>query len=905
MEGSQRKPPKRTAEPVDDWLESQGFFRKHAPKDPTCLFRAISEQIYLTQHFHIRVRLECVNFMKEQRDLFKKKITVPFDSYIDQMACFTEWGGMYEIEAMSELYQREIIIFDGHTMTKKIVNNYGYKNHIFLCYTAQKQYETVYTKEYIKTAGFCQSLVYKTLYKEVFQMPNVDETVHKMLHDRPFPLKYDKFSPKGIAEHRENSTVVMLNKVNESCTETEDIFGLKGGLTPFPYRVAKALDEDIFRNTDFDIWHEIRREVRNSGFSKYNGTEFQVGGKCLVELNAKVDDVANNNDLNTTDKKMQINCDEACGNMEKLLTGHIQEMSKNEGPVVVFILELGEKRTVPFTALKPFNMKRTKANIFTIPKKNPAVDPSALKIKKQFGSTRRSKEISTFERNSNKGSCNKRNVETAAMKWTEDSSENKAAFVKTCVENYNPPAEDFTADLDGSGDREKNVTIPSAANEENMKKLCLSNPVLQNGSENNYQFQPAQQNVTYFIPPAENNNFQQVAPPCVNDVLPNVDFLLDQLDHPINMSAVKSIDVNGSDLPLSDLQTLRFFYNLGIQYNNAANYLCNVNHPPPINGQFNHYPVENSAEQKPNNIPGSQEDVNQVTQIQPKYGYRGKKENGENGYKGTLNHNYKTLKNSNVRYNGSQEQIVTNNSQRNPKECNKNVQYCNNERSREHVNESKEGPRTPRNGVPPRFKKCIDGRNRNFVQPSRRNQQQQQQREGEFHQGNNRFPNSKIEGQGKQFERNSGSPGNRQNQFPHQVQMPVNSPPYQYPPHQPSVYSQPMCNEAETYCPQNSGLIPIPYQVHQVDTGDNNANSFPPVIYTGVDNYQQTYVPYYPPYAYPPQTVYPGMGPGNSQENWYQYPGHSHYIPPCVQFNPPPPPQQQQLQPGSSANGAM
>lgn len=59
------------------------------------------------------------------------------------------------------------------------------------------------------------------------------------------------------------------------------------------------------------------------------------------------------------------------------------------------------------------------------------------------------------------------------------------------------------AQLDGSGDREKNATIPLAANEENMKKLCLSNPVLQNGSETNYQFQPAQQqNVTYFIPPA-------------------------------------------------------------------------------------------------------------------------------------------------------------------------------------------------------------------------------------------------------------------------------------------------------------------------------------------------------------------------------------------------------------------
>ncbi|XP_051162759.1 uncharacterized protein LOC127282520 isoform X3 [Leptopilina boulardi] len=789
MEGSPRKLSKRPAEPIDDWLESQGYFRKHAPKDPTCLFRAISEQIYSTQHFHIRVRRECINFMKKHKDLFKKKINVPFDGYIDQMACFTEWGGIHEIEAMSELYQREIIIFDGQTMTRKIVNNnYGYKNHITLCYTAQKQYESVYTKEYIKTAGFCQSLVYKTLYKEVFQMPNVDETVYKMLHDRPFPLKYEKFSPKGIAEHRENSAIVMLNKVNDGCTESEDIFCLKG--TPFPYRVAKALDEDIFRNTDFDIWHEIRR--------------------------------------------------------------------------------------------------------------------GALKIKKPFSSTRRSKEISTFERNSNKGSCNKRNVETGTMKWTAESSENKAAFVKSCVENYNPPVEDFTADLDVPVEREKNTTTtittttnttsPSIANEENMKKLCLSNPVIANGSENNYQFQPPQQNVTFFIPPAENNNFQQIVPPCVNDVLPNVDFLLDQADHPINMSAAKSIDVNGSDLPLSDLQTLRFFYNLGIQYLNAANYLCSVNHPPPINGQFNNFPMENSPEQKPNNIPeGSQEDVNQVTHMQPKYGFRAKKENGENGFKSTFNNNYKTLKNSNVRFNGTQEPLVPNNTQRNPKDCNKNAQYCNNERSREHINESKDVTRTPRNGVAPRFKKCIDGRNRNFVQPSRRNQQ----REGEFHQGNNRFPGSKIEGQGKQFERNSGSPGNRQNQYPHQVQLPMNNPQYQYAPHQPSIYPQQMCNDAETYCQQNTGLIPIPY-VHSVDNGDNNANSFPPVIYTGVDNYQQTYVPYYQPYAYQPQTVYPGMGPGNSQENWYQYPGHSHYIPPCVQFNQPPPPQ-----PGSSSNGAM
>lgn len=54
----------------------------------------------------------------------------------------------------------------------------------------------------------------------------------------------------------------MLNKANEGCTESEENLSHKGGFTPFPYRVAKALDEDIFRNTDFDIWHEIRRGMK-------------------------------------------------------------------------------------------------------------------------------------------------------------------------------------------------------------------------------------------------------------------------------------------------------------------------------------------------------------------------------------------------------------------------------------------------------------------------------------------------------------------------------------------------------------------------------------------------------------------------------------------------------------------
>lgn len=67
---STRRMSKRTLEPVDQWLAKEGYFRKPTPRDPTCLFRAISEQVYHTQHYHLRVRKECTDFMMKKRQLF-------------------------------------------------------------------------------------------------------------------------------------------------------------------------------------------------------------------------------------------------------------------------------------------------------------------------------------------------------------------------------------------------------------------------------------------------------------------------------------------------------------------------------------------------------------------------------------------------------------------------------------------------------------------------------------------------------------------------------------------------------------------------------------------------------------------------------------------------------------------
>lgn len=34
---------------------------------------------------------------------------------------------------------------------------------------------------------------------------------------------------------------------------------LAQGATPFPYKVAKALDPNIYRNIEFDIWNDFRK----------------------------------------------------------------------------------------------------------------------------------------------------------------------------------------------------------------------------------------------------------------------------------------------------------------------------------------------------------------------------------------------------------------------------------------------------------------------------------------------------------------------------------------------------------------------------------------------------------------------------------------------------------------------
>jgi hypothetical protein len=53
----------KTSGPMDQWLESQGYYRKHTARDGTCLFRAVSEQVWgYTRHLGYLTNAEFANY---------------------------------------------------------------------------------------------------------------------------------------------------------------------------------------------------------------------------------------------------------------------------------------------------------------------------------------------------------------------------------------------------------------------------------------------------------------------------------------------------------------------------------------------------------------------------------------------------------------------------------------------------------------------------------------------------------------------------------------------------------------------------------------------------------------------------------------------------------------------------
>ncbi|CAG9832938.1 unnamed protein product [Diabrotica balteata] len=308
---------------VDQWLDTLGLYRKNVAYDETCLFRAISEQLHDCQVHHERVRRDCLTFARQ----YYKELSGDFDSpekfldHLDKLEKHMVICGNIELKIISARYNRGVTIFDAASQKIYNLSDEKFDKSFLLCIMDRDHYDVVYNKDHILTAGFCQSIVYKILYEDIFGIQNVDDIVHNMLYDKGNIITQAELMMEKKRIIKESETEDLTNEELD-----EKLFNINpiASIAPFPFKIAKALDPNIYRNIEYDSWGETRRELR-LGEWYYGDDKLILGTKCIF------------NDMNGDEK---YEC-------------YIQEMIKDQNQCVVYITKLAQKRTVNYTDLSP------------------------------------------------------------------------------------------------------------------------------------------------------------------------------------------------------------------------------------------------------------------------------------------------------------------------------------------------------------------------------------------------------------------------------------------------------------------------------------------------------------------------------------------------------------------------
>ncbi|XP_038862104.1 putative bifunctional UDP-N-acetylglucosamine transferase and deubiquitinase ALG13 [Salvelinus namaycush] len=325
---------------MDEYLASIGLYRKMMARDASCLFRAVSEQLYYSQYFQQKIRKDCVTFMRANRCDFEPFVEGSFEKYLERLEDPTETAGQVEIKALSLLYRRCFLIYRYPGKPPTEITEKEYVEKILLCCSNNGHYDIVYPRNYPIDAALCQALLYELLYMQVLGVEEVElqgalegfrgggRRYRNSLSVCSEDASYDTPEDRGQTQRDDWE----LNGYNR--TEDKARPGAEEAKTPdgptklsLPYKVLKALDSEMYRNVEFDVWHDSRKEMQKTDYMVFAGRQYFLGDKCQVRLDPK----------------------------GKYYNAFIQEVGTHPSAVTVFIEELGEKHLVSMTNLKPVN----------------------------------------------------------------------------------------------------------------------------------------------------------------------------------------------------------------------------------------------------------------------------------------------------------------------------------------------------------------------------------------------------------------------------------------------------------------------------------------------------------------------------------------------------------------------
>ncbi|XP_075470303.1 OTU domain-containing protein 4 [Ascaphus truei] len=313
---------------MDTHLRSQGLYRKRIAKDGSCLFRAVAEQVLHSQTQHLEIRKSCINYLRANRGQYEAFIEGSFEEYLKCLENPQEWVGQVEISALSLMFKKDFIIYQEPNVPPAYVTENGFSEKILLCFSNGNHYDIIYPIGFQERAALCQSIVFEMLYEKVF---GLDVGKYKLEADTgDVTAEVDRYGSGGSGSDTEdddagdeNKTFADMNGFKSHKNNKNQ--QRKNGNPAVPRHVLHSLNPAVYRNVEYEVWLKSQRDQQKLDFSIAAGMQYSVGDKCQVRL-------------------------EPGG---KFYNAHIQEVGAENGPVVVFVEEMGKKHDVQLKNLKP------------------------------------------------------------------------------------------------------------------------------------------------------------------------------------------------------------------------------------------------------------------------------------------------------------------------------------------------------------------------------------------------------------------------------------------------------------------------------------------------------------------------------------------------------------------------
>uniref|UniRef100_A0A667WQ86 ubiquitinyl hydrolase 1 n=1 Tax=Myripristis murdjan TaxID=586833 RepID=A0A667WQ86_9TELE len=170
-----------------------------------------------------------------------------------------------------------------------------------LCFLNGNHYDSVYPISHVRSAAICQSILYELLYDRVFKVER---------------------SALSVCQRVPRSSDVPTDDTLPPCASSDESDG-RGRGRHLPERVKRSLNPALYRNVEYDVWTKSKRAQQKMDFCIAAGMQYTVGDRCQVRLD----------------------------NSGRSYSATIKEVSPSNGPVMVYIEELGRKWHKPLLSL--------------------------------------------------------------------------------------------------------------------------------------------------------------------------------------------------------------------------------------------------------------------------------------------------------------------------------------------------------------------------------------------------------------------------------------------------------------------------------------------------------------------------------------------------------------------------